>query len=412
MASCPEDTSKLFGCVPAFKGELVSLILREPCCSLVKSCLCNQTVITDLILKVGSFDRLQGARASSRRSHINSPMTQLMQIWKGECLAKCQDFKGSDRVSTRETDWSQDKNFRFTYGARRDPHHQITPQESNPSQETRPTAKARLSFSRDSYATPRGASNSRVNNLTPRNEWRPILRESQIETGSKSANPHAYKSANSHISHTPSPRPAREIDILLQRGTPPTNLRPEEGSVPSNERRSALDRLSLPHESIPLLQDGVANAESGRLQEVDIQYLEETEPPLQPVERFIPSSSRNPILQTPEHYAPSQDRSPIRSLSEDRLHVSLRLGPLRDTNIEEEEEDTVLPQKESALKCLASTISRVDKGMPPQTKKCVCRSPLQGVSLKRRKVTHSQNSPRRKLLHDAIRSRSTNTRGA
>ncbi|CDY33974.1 BnaC02g43630D [Brassica napus] len=61
MASCPEDTSKLFGCVPAFKGELVYLILREPCCSLVKSCLCNQTVITDLILKVGSFDRLQGA---------------------------------------------------------------------------------------------------------------------------------------------------------------------------------------------------------------------------------------------------------------------------------------------------------------------------------------------------------------
>lgn len=203
-----------------------------------------------------------------------------------------------------------------------------------------------------------------------------------------------------------------EMDTRLQRGTPHTSLRPEEGSVPSNERRSALDRLSLPHESIPLLQDGVANAESGRLQEVDVQYLEETEPPLQHVERFIPSSSRNPILQTPEHYAPSQDISPIRSLSEDRLHVSLRLGPLRDTNIEEEEEDTVLSQKESALKRLASTISRVDKGMPPQTKKCVCRSPLQGVSLKRRKVTRSQNSPRRKLLHDAIRSRSTNTRGA
>lgn len=68
--------------------------------------------------------------------------------------------RGSDRVSTHETDWSQDKNFRFTYGARRDPHRQITPQESNPSQETRPPAKARLSFSRDSYATPRGASNS------------------------------------------------------------------------------------------------------------------------------------------------------------------------------------------------------------------------------------------------------------
>lgn len=153
------------------------------------------------------------------------------------------------------------------------------------------------------------------------------------------------------------------MDTQLQRGTLPTSLRLEEGSVPSNERRSALDRLSLPHERIPLLHDGAENAEPGRLQEVDIQYLEETEPPLQPVERSIPSSSRNPILQTPEHYYPSQDRCPIRSLSEDRLHVYWRLGPLRDTNIEEEEEeDTVLPRKESALKRLASTISRVDKG--------------------------------------------------
>ncbi|RID68355.1 hypothetical protein BRARA_C00519 [Brassica rapa] len=250
-------------------------------------------------------------------------------------------------------------------------------------------------------------------NLTPRNEWRPIVRESQIEPGSKTANPQVSKSVNSHTSHTPSPRPEREGDSRLKRVTPSTSHRPEEGSEPSHERRSALERLSLSHERIPLLQDGVANSESGRLQEVDIQYLEETAPRLQPVERSIPSSSRNPISQTPEHYDPSQDRSPIRTLSEDRLHVSLRLGPLRDTNIEEEE-DNVLPRKESALKRLASTISRVDKGkgkMLPQTKKRVCRSPIQGASLKRRRVTRSQNSPRRKLLHDAIRSGATNSRG-
>lgn len=101
----------------------------------------------------------------------------------------------------------------------------------------------------------------------------------------------------------------------------------EEGN-PSHERRSALKRLSLPKERVPLLQDGVANAESGRLQEVDNQYLEENLTVHLSGGSNLPSSSRNPENTTRDQYDPSQDRFPIRTLSEDRLHVSLRLGPL------------------------------------------------------------------------------------
>ncbi|KAG2298907.1 hypothetical protein Bca52824_035379 [Brassica carinata] len=66
--------------------------------------------------------------------------------------------------------------------------------------------------------------------------------------------------------------------------------------------------------------------------EVNIQYLEETIPT--GGGSNIPSTSRNPILSSDKKYDASQDRSPIRTLSEDRVHVSLRLGPLFDSEEE------------------------------------------------------------------------------
>ncbi|KAL0890943.1 hypothetical protein Bca101_014926 [Brassica carinata] len=313
--------------------------------------------------------RRQADRKNARSSSDHSQAGNLSRNWQRESL----------RTSTQATDWNLDRNFRFTYGTRKDPRHRDIQTDSNPIQEARPSAKARLSFSRESADTSQGAVRSRSNNVTPRNEWRPVIRDSQRGSASKSANSHA--SHASHASQTPSPSTTREGDNLQKRSGN-SKHRSEEGNVPSQERRSALNRISLPQERIPLLQDGVANTESGRLQEVDIHLLEEPMSTRQSVERLIPSSSRNPILQTTENYDPSQDRSPIRSLSEDRLHVSLRLGPLRDTNIEEEEEeeeDTVILRIPSSRKRLASTISRADKGkglMPPPTKKRVCRSPL------------------------------------
>ncbi|KAH0865257.1 hypothetical protein HID58_082468, partial [Brassica napus] len=310
--------------------------------------------------------------------------------------------RGTTRETTRETDWRQERNFRYTYGVRRDPHYQTNTQRTNSSQ-ARPSAKARLSFSRESVAaTPQGGLKPRNSNGLQRNEWRPVS-----QTGPNS------KSINSHVSHTPSPRPQREGKSLQLSGTPRGNQNSNEGSGHSRSKGSTLNRLSLPTERIPLLQDGVANAESGRLQEVDIPYLEETIPELalQSGEKSLPSSSRNPPLVNLEQYDPSQDRSPIRTLSEDRLHVSLRLAPLRDEEIDEEiEEKSLGPRESTVMKRLASTITRTDKGkgvVPPQVKKRVCQSPAQGVSLKRRRITKSQNTPRKKLLQDAISSKST-----
>ncbi|KAH0886912.1 hypothetical protein HID58_063008 [Brassica napus] len=153
------------------------------------------------------------------------------------------------------------------------------------------------------------------------------------------------KSTQSQISHTPPPRPQREAMIgsqeanssndrrsALERLALPSNhplptkdkaVMPAEES-PSTSRVPALLRLEppVPTERTPLLQNGVANSESGRLQEVDIQYMEESFPVHILNSVGVPSSSRLPArerLSLPQV-------SPIRSLSEDRRHFASALG--------------------------------------------------------------------------------------
>ena len=100
------------------------------------------------------------------------------------------------------------------------------------------------------------------------------------------------------------------------------------------------------------------------------------------------------------------DRSPIRTLSEDRVHVSLRLGPLFS---EEEKEDEDIgddipqmmeraPSKAEGKRIAGST----------QDHKRALRNNSHGVAVKRRRVTKKNSSPRRssplkKLMADAIR---------
>lgn len=212
------------------------------------------------------------------------------------------------------------------------------------------------------------------------------------------------KSIQTHGSHTPTPTPRPPRDVMSRQATesPGSRQKSDEGSIPSQERRSALDRLSLPTERVPLLQDGVANLESGRLQEVDIRYMEDNQ-----MNRSgghdVPSSSRNPPVDVTGKYDPNQDRSPIRTLSEDRLHVSLRLGPIF---VPESEEDVIIPitSKRNAATASTALVTIRNKTPSPTLKRRTCRSPAHGASLKRRKVTKGQNSPRGKLLSDAIRS--------
>lgn len=298
------------------------------------------------------------------------------------------------RASAQTPDWQQDKNFRFTYGARKDPNYQTSNQREMEATR-RPTAKERLSFTREAASGSHGGSISRYNNPPSRSEWRPVAGGSK--TGSQS------KTVHSLVSHTPSPRPQREVMSPQIAATPRSRQKSDERSVPSHERRSALDRLSLSGDRIPILQDGVANSASGRLQDVNIQYLEENLEINKSGGKDIPSSSRNPGRTATEQYDPSQIRSPIRTLSEDRLHVSLRLGPLLEPD---SEEDVAIPLKLKGIRESSPVEMRAakNKSSLPVAKKRVCRSPTQGVNVKRRRVTKTQSSPRRKLLSDAIRS--------
>ncbi|KAG2314403.1 hypothetical protein Bca52824_017525 [Brassica carinata] len=72
----------------------------------------------------------------------------------------------------------------------------------------------------------------------------------------------------------------------------------------------------------------ISNSESNRLQDVEIQYLEDTLHTHVVDSASKPSGSRIPA--TERLSLPELPSSPIRTLSEDRLHVSLRLEGLPD----------------------------------------------------------------------------------
>ncbi|KAL0877484.1 hypothetical protein Bca101_027189 [Brassica carinata] len=90
------------------------------------------------------------------------------------------------------------------------------------------------------------------------------------------------------------------------------------------------------------------------------------------------------------------ERSPIRTLSEDRIHVSLRLGTLLSET--ESDDPTFVPTDLPAL----PTAEGKRKLLKSQKGKSVANSPLNGTSTKRRRVSKVNASPRRKLMMDAI----------
>lgn len=286
-------------------------------------------------------------------------------------------------------DWNREKEFRVNYGARkelssREGSSRIDPKGPSIS---RTPAREHLCFRRDSSEVHRGSVSNNVTS-TPRQTWRPVAE------GSRKGN--SASQGMSQVSHTPSPRPQREEDSLQRAITNRENQNSGNGSARSSQRRSAHDRLSLPSPRIPLLQDGVANSESGRLQEVPIQVLEDNSPLLS--SGGLPSSSRKPSTPSGEARNSFLNRSPIRTLSEDRLHVSLRLGPIADNDPENTSQlqlnrrsgKEVASQPNSAGKRKQITLS--------QSKMKGSLSPNQGVSVKKRRVTKVQNSPRRRTV--------------
>ena len=117
------------------------------------------------------------------------------------------------------------------------------------------------------------------------------------------------------------------------------------------------------------------------------------------------SSTRNQNRVTPDQYDPSQDRSPIRTLSEDRLHVSLRLGSLREPD-EPMESIPIAKKRTMATNSSAPLLSSKVDG-PSHTDRREGKSPVQAIGVKGRRVTKTQYSPRRKILQDATTSGKT-----
>ncbi|CAN6937228.1 unnamed protein product, partial [Brassica oleracea] len=166
-----------------------------------------------------------------------------------------------------------------------------------------------------------------------------------------------------------------------------------------------LSLLSIPIDREQLLQRGASILESGRLQDVKIQYLEDNLPSGANEVNSIPSSSRGPI----QNRLSLPQLSPIRSLSEDRRHVFERLGDTINLvgNADEDGEipvevNPVAPPLQVAHSTAASRAAskaagkRIATERATTTKKRAPPAPPTGVSVQRRCVTKVQNSPKRK----------------
>lgn len=245
---------------------------------------------------------------------------------------------------------------------------------------------------------------------TAKTFWRPVSEEG---SGRQAPSGRQTHSVQSQVSHTPSPRTQREPMTAARGALINSPHTPKETSVPSGERRSALERISgtsnrtpLPlgetstpagerrsalerisgePDRVPLLRNGVANSDSGRLQEVNIQYLEDALPYKTPPGSMVPSTSKAAVAGSSNSQA-ARGESPIRTLSEDRAHVSLRLGALPP-----------LPIHNSPPPSFSKAAGKQKAPRAPPRKR-VQSSPVQGVSLTpRRRVTKAKGSPKRKI---------------
>lgn len=131
-----------------------------------------------------------------------------------------------------------------------------------------------------------------------------------------------------------------------------------------------------------------------RIHDDRVAFLEDTHLPITTITPTRPSSSN--VFESGR--LSICDRSPIRTLSEDRIHVSLRLGPLQsETESGETEDDSHLSDlpllsKADGKRVMTKTISKKRTGNVAG----------QNTTVKRRRVTKTHDSPRRKLLMDAI----------
>ncbi|KAF2607787.1 hypothetical protein F2Q68_00043509 [Brassica cretica] len=207
------------------------------------------------------------------------------------------------------------------------------------------------------------------------------------------------KASQSQISYTPPPRPPREPMNVSQEVNSSLERRPAlerialpvarnlltdgddlnfQKELPSQERVPALQRITPPSSArVPLLLNGAANSDSGRLQEVEVQYLEDTFPTHILNNSGGPSSSRLPA----KEQLTLPQISPIRSPSSDRRHLAAynlatSLGDESDHD-SHNSQIAPLPTKAKATSTSKAKGKRTASDKPPP-KRRIARSPLQG----------------------------------
>lgn len=250
----------------------------------------------------------------------------------------------------------------------------------------RPSARDRLSFTRDRASATQGLYGSKALSRNAssglRSEWRPILGGNQMVTAEK----------EHPLSGSYTPPVKTQHEHLPQQTANWAGSHCSRGrGIESRKRRFALQRISLPSDRIPLLQDGVGNSASGRLQGVSIQDVNENLPTNQSGGSAKTSNSKDPERHDRLVQQWITDRSPIRTLSDDIIHVSLRLGTVSEPDAWYiNATQSRRPGQRGDLPILGS------RGTTANSKKRTVRSPAQGVTGKKRRVTKFQNSPRRR----------------
>lgn len=166
---------------------------------------------------------------------------------------------------------------------------------------------------------------------------------------------------------------------------------PRKISSRSEERISAKERLSVHTQRTSLIGRTEPNANSKQLLVEEIHEFEESLPAPGIISDARPLSS---TVFDSGRLGPSE-RSPIRTLSEDRVHVSLRLGPFLQAEEEESEDQRM------TLAAFSKAAGKRKTG-GSQSRKRVDSSPAQAQGAKKRRVTKAHPSPKRKLMIDAI----------
>lgn len=164
-----------------------------------------------------------------------------------------------------------------------------------------------------------------------------------------------------------------------------------ESSSGSRNRRPALERLSHDSHVLPSRSSGRGSAGSGRLQDVEIQYTPDmVEEDLRLNLNISEPRRSEPTSRTLFNTLPNLSPSSMRS--EQRIHTSLRLGPVETTFNTEYEVDQA-----TTSRTIAPKSSRKRRGGSSAAAPKAVRSPLHGVTLRQRIATKTHTSPAKRL---------------